>query len=355
MAISGSKKRKVEKNPEVESKLKRSKKEKVAEKNQDKVVEKNQENVKSKIIMKKSSTKKSSKKSGFVEKNQNDLESKMVIKKSSKKKSKFVVKNQIVEEEATKKGVMKKSSTNKKTSSKKSSKIRPKNHQKDPRQILETISKSNYFISLENFPQNDDGDDDKQVETAVGKILKLLQKALEAMTEEDFVTHKEMIEAEDGVILNLGINLLMPSNHEKAVAESKGVIIGPNTETEMAQIGAFYHLWGKKNCNLRRFQDGSTHETIALNNPLGLAYLPLAKIKHVLGLHFPQIRLKIHHLNEDYLIQSLRCSEQLIQTRSSVDQFCSIIRDACGSAQTEILPLRKIEALCSCLYKGDLS
>ncbi len=193
---------------------------------------------------------------------------------------------------------------------------------------LGKISSSNYFVVLENFPQGEEGD----------ALLNLLDI-------EDIVC-KEFIKEDD---LFLAFNAKV--NEDASTAEKFGVIIGPNADTEREKIAQFYAHWGKDHCKLRRFQDGSTHETISLNNPSGLTYMPLAKIKHLLSVHYPKVQVKYQHLNEDLRYHNLKSFENLKENRRFVDAFCSKIRELCGHG-TE-MPLRKIEPICACLYKGD--
>ena len=133
-------------------------------------------------------------------------------------------------------------------------------------------------------------------------------------------------------------------------SENFGVIIGPNTETEKEKIVDFYELWGKKFCNLRRFQDGNTHESIALDST-GLSYMPLAKLKHLVTVHQPNVEVKFHHFTEDFRRQSLKLHEKLLHHRKQVDEFCQKVRYIC---ETEDLPLRKIQAQNVSMYKGNI-
>ena len=49
---------------------------------------------------------------------------------------------------------------------------------------------------------------------------------------------------------------------------------------------------------------------------------------------------------------AFKSHEKLVEKRKFVEEFCTQIRDLCGFG-TE-MPLRKIEAVSPCLYKGDL-
>ena len=118
------------------------------------------------------------------------------------------------------------------------------------------------------------------------------------------------------------------------------------------QVSDFYHLWGKDHCQLRRFQDGETYETVSLKNPSGILYVILTKLNHLFKLHFPRIIVKFHHFNEDFRTRAVQSHEKLIEMRRIVDEFCHQIRELSGFG-TE-MPLRKIEAVSPCLYKGDL-
>ena len=111
-------------------------------------------------------------------------------------------------------------------------------------------------------------------------------------------------------------------------------------------------MWGKTNCQLRRFQTGETHETVPLNNPSGILYVILVKLQHLAKIHFPNLNLKFHHFDEDFRAEALQSHEKLLETRRIVQDFCHKLRESCGFG-TEI-PLRKVEAISKCLYKGDL-
>ena len=111
-----------------------------------------------------------------------------------------------------------------------------------------------------------------------------------------------------------------------------------------------YRLWGKTNCQLRRFQDGETHETVPLNNhSSGILYVILVKLQHLAKIHFPEIYVKFHHFDEDFRAQALQSHEKLLETRRIVQDFCHKLRESCGFG-TEI-PLRKVEAISKCLYR----
>merc|ERR1712176_788561 len=79
--------------------------------------------------------------------------------------------------------------------------------------------------------------------------------------------------------------------------------------------------------------------------------MPLAKVTHIMQMHYPKIQVKFLHFNEDYRISCRKSYENLLETRKFVEEFCSKIRQLLGHG-TE-MPLRKIEPIGACLYKGN--
>ena len=199
-----------------------------------------------------------------------------------------------------------------------------------PLQKLEKIVAANYFVVLKNCVREKDSE-----------ILQILRPSVKIATE--YRTKKNI----DEVLLAFNVH----QNEEDNKSEKLGVIIGPNTEIGNDKIAEFYQIWGKDKCKLRRFQDGSTHESVSLNNPSGLIYMPLAKVTHIMQTHYPKIQVKFLHFNEDYRISCRKSYENLLERRKFIEEFCSKIRQVLGHG-TE-MPLRKIEPICACLYKGD--
>ena len=156
----------------------------------------------------------------------------------------------------------------------------------DPLQRLNKIIGNSYYITLKGKVPNE--------------ILDLLKNVI-GIRKFDI---KEKVEG--GLFLAFNVDI-----DEEKKSEGFGVIIGPNTVSESEQIPEFYKTWGgKKFCALRRFPDGSTHETVALHNPGGLIYMPMAKINHLIELHAPTVQLDCHHFHEDFRQQILRTHQE---------------------------------------------
>lgn len=193
----------------------------------------------------------------------------------------------------------------------------------DPLQRLNKIIGNSYYITLKGKVPNE--------------ILDLLKNVI-GIRKFDI---KEKVEG--GLFLAFNVDI-----DEEKKSEGFGVIIGPNTVSESEQIPEFYKTWGgKKFCALRRFPDGSTHETVALHNPGGLIYMPMAKINHLIELHAPTVQLDCHHFHEDFRQQILRTHQEFLLHRQKVDEFCGQIR-----LLSDELPIRKIQPMHSSLYKG---
>ena len=196
----------------------------------------------------------------------------------------------------------------------------------DPLQRLNKIIGNSYYITLKGKVPNE--------------VLDLLKNVV-GIRKFDM---KEKVDG--GLFLAFNVNI----NEEKK-SEGLGVIIGPNTVSEPEEIPEFYKTWGgKKFCALRRFPDGSTHETVALHNPGGLIYMPMAKINHLIQLHAPTVELECHNFHEDFRQQILRTHQDFLLHRQKVDEFCGQIR-----LLSDELPIRKIQPLHSSLYKGVAS
>ena len=193
----------------------------------------------------------------------------------------------------------------------------------DPLQRLNKIIGNSYYITLKGKVPNE--------------ILDLLKNVI-GIRKFDI---KEKVEG--GLFLAFNVDI-----DEEKKSEGFGVIIGPNTVSESEQIPEFYKTWGgKKFCALRRFPDGSTHETVALHNPGGLIYMPMAKINHLIELHAPTVQLDCHHFHEDFRQQILRTHQEFLLHRQKVDEFCGQIR-----LLSDELPIRKIQPMHSSLYRG---
>jgi len=193
----------------------------------------------------------------------------------------------------------------------------------DPLQRLNKIIGNSYYITLKGKVPNE--------------ILDLLKNVI-GIRKFDI---KEKVEC--GLFLAFNVDI-----DEEKKSEGFGVIIGPNTVSESEQIPEFYKTWGgKKFCALRRFPDGSTHETVALHNPGGLIYMPMAKINHLIELHAPTVQLDCHHFHEDFRQQILRTHQEFLLHRQKVDEFCGQIR-----LLSDELPIRKIQPMHSSLYRG---
>jgi len=193
----------------------------------------------------------------------------------------------------------------------------------DPLQRLNKIIGNSYYITLKGKVPNE--------------ILDLLKNVI-GIRKFDI---KEKVEG--GLFLAFNVDI-----DEEKKSEGFGVIIGPNTVSESEQIPEFYKTWGgKKFCALRRFPDGSTHETVALHNPGGLIYMPMAKINHLIELHAPTVELDCHHFHEDFRQQILRTHQEFLLHRQKVDEFCGQIR-----LLSDELPIRKIQPMHSSLYRG---
>ena len=187
---------------------------------------------------------------------------------------------------------------------------------------LSKIVNANYFVTFEGTCSGEALD---QLKTAIGiDKFELKQKTSQGQF----------------LVFNADIN-------KEKKSESFGVIIGPNAESEKDKISNFYKLWGKEFCSLRRFQDGNTHETIALTST-GISYMPLTKLAHLLKVHNPQVKVQLHHFNEDFRREGLKLHQELLQHRKKVDDFCQKVRDICEWE----LPLRKIQAQSVSMYKG---
>jgi hypothetical protein len=81
--------------------------------------------------------------------------------------------------------------------------------------------------------------------------------------------------------------------------------------------------------------------------------MPLAKLKHIVDTHYQEVQVKFHHFNEDFRYSGQKAFERLLERRKFVEEFCSKVRQVSGHG-TEI-PLRNIQPVCACLYKGDIN
>lgn len=209
-----------------------------------------------------------------------------------------------------------------------------KSARRDPRETLNQFLKCDHYITL-SIPK------DLDKHTFKERLYAVLNKAL---CWQHGPVYEEWTEDNTGLVLGLARdNAFSTAEHLKAAAG--GVIVGPDAESA-EEVTAFHQLWGKSHCELRRFQDGHIRESIALSNPHGLAYFMLAKIKHLVGIHFESVSVHEHHLPTLFLSECLAASHRVVAIRNLVDLFCKDLRELSGSE----LPLRKVQATCNCMY-----
>ena len=220
-------------------------------------------------------------------------------------------------------------STKRKKKSQKQEKV--KKPKIDPLQKLQQIVASNYFVTVGNCS-----------DAELINVQKFMKDHLK-------VSQISVIEEEENSAKFLAFNAEIDLTNK---SEHFGVIIGPNAEKEIDRVSDFYNLWGKSNCQLRRFQDGETYETVSLNNPSGMIYVILAKLNHLSKIHFPNLQMKFHSFNEDFRLQAMQSHEKLMEMRRIADEFCGKLRELSGFGSE--IPLRKVEPISPCLYQGDL-
>ncbi len=224
---------------------------------------------------------------------------------------------------------------------------------KSKKKRLQQVTQESTLEKLDRFSKTDlilhlDTTDKDVVRGATGLIRAIVPAA--TSDESSIVFCKAS--GDNGTVVGISLRQGLPGGHkvDSLSSEKNGIILGPETVDGRSseEIREFYQLWGKSHCQLRRFQNGQTHETVALSSPYGLAYFPMVKLQHVLKVHYPEVGSKFHSLSEGVLVEAKVANDQLASLRSLADNFTTLLRRACETT----LPLRNVRAICSSLYKG---
>ena len=70
---------------------------------------------------------------------------------------------------------------------------------------------------------------------------------------------------------------------------SHSVLMGPVAGPSCPNAKSFRSLWGESACELRRLDDGSIRESVAIANPWGGAYFAAAVVSHLARVHAAEI------------------------------------------------------------------
>ena len=83
----------------------------------------------------------------------------------------------------------------------------------------------------------------------------------------------------------LGLKIPEAGGDERA---SHSVLMGPVAGPSCPIAKSFRSLWGESACELRRLDDGSIRESVAIANPWGGAYFAAAVVAHLARVHAPE-------------------------------------------------------------------
>ena len=83
----------------------------------------------------------------------------------------------------------------------------------------------------------------------------------------------------------LGLKIPEAGGDERA---SHSVLMGPVAGPSCPIAKSFRSLWGESACELRRLDDGSIRESVAIANPWGGAYFAAAVVSHLARVHAPE-------------------------------------------------------------------
>lgn len=115
------------------------------------------------------------------------------------------------------------------------------------------------------------------------------------------------------------------------------------------EANEFRSFWGSHLCELRRFEDGSIHESISLHNPWGPAYLVPAILRHLLNVHHEhETDMELLHFNHEQLPMSCQSHEDVKLIRGVMDSLSKVLISLADPS----LPIRRVRGLASCLNHG---
>ena len=127
-----------------------------------------------------------------------------------------------------------------------------------------------------------------------------------------------------------------------------GVLMGPVAGPSCPVAKAFRSLWGESACELRRLDDGSIRESVAITNPWGSAYFAAAVVSHLAKVHAAELISECTPLSfcDDFVPKNGK--SDMRQVRSVVDRLSRILLDNSEPS----LPVRRVRALGAIVHSG---
>ena len=134
----------------------------------------------------------------------------------------------------------------------------------------------------------------------------------------------------------------------EAGGDDRSVLMGPVAGPSCPNAKSFRSLWGESTCELRRLDDGSIRESVAISNPWGGAYFVAAVVSHLARVHAAETIAECSPLSfdDDFLPRNSR--SDLRQVRSAVDRLSRVLLDNSEPS----LPVRRVRGLGAVVHSG---
>ncbi len=144
---------------------------------------------------------------------------------------------------------------------------------------------------------------------------------------------------------------LLPLRRLTEETNAESVLVGPPAEdTEKARHFRSFWDGSKKEscCQLRRFADGGIRESVALHNPWGPAYLPVAIVMHLVARSDLQVGAMPLIMDQDVLPAPFQTCSQVKRIRQTLHDLSAFLT----SRADKDLPLRRVRGLGSAVHAG---
>ncbi len=126
------------------------------------------------------------------------------------------------------------------------------------------------------------------------------------------------------------------------------VLVGPLAGPDSLEAESFRTFWGRDVCQLRRFEDGSLRESVAVHNPWGPMHLNAAIVVHLVKRDVGVAAATVAQLDNDILPPRFQTREHLRTVRSVLSELSETLKDCAD----ESLPIRRMRGLGPAVHAG---